>query len=280
MVKRTTAKKPTSKKAGKEKVSLQAEKRKILGRKVKKLRQEEILPANIYGKKVKSLAVQVDLQSFLPVFKQVGETGLVELKVKGEKKLRSVLIHNVQMHPVSDHPLHADFYQVDLRQKVTTEIPIELVSESPAVEEKGGVLIQPLSEVEVEALPANLPDKFEVNVGKLKEIGDMALVGELKVPEGVKILTSAKQVLVKIEPPTKEEEVTPPPEKEAPDGEVPEGKRPAEEKPAEEKAKASPEGKPEEAKAPSKEEKPAGMPSKPARGEPAETKVEKKEKGK
>jgi len=239
-----------------DKTTLQAEKRTTTGRKVKKLRQEGLLPANIYGKKVKSLAVQVDLKSFSPIYKETGETGLVELKVKGETKARPVLIHNVQLNPVDDQPIHADFYQVDLKEKVTTEVPIELIGESPAVKEKIGILIQPLTEVEIEALPAELPDKFEVNLGELKKVGDAVTVDGLKVPTGVKVLTDVKQILAKIEPPA-EEEAAPPVVEEAPAKAAAE-----EEKPTEEVEEKKP---PEEGKAP------------PEGGKPAKEKVEKKE---
>jgi len=262
--------------AKKEKTKLKVEKRKTTGRKVKLLRREGILPANIYGKKVKSQAVQLDLKSFLPIYQEVGETGVVSLQLKGETKTRPVLIHNVQIDPVTDRPLHADFYQVSLKEKVTTEIPIELVGESPAVKEKVGILIQPLSEVEVEALPTELPDKFEIDIGKLKEVDDAFTVADLKAPEGVKVLTGAKQILAKIEPPTKEEEVAPPPEEEVPPEEVPEEERPPEEKPSEEEVKAPP----EEAKAPPKGKKPAEARSERVEGKPAEAKIEKKKKGK
>lgn len=223
---------------------LKVEKRKIAGRKVRLLRREGILPANIYGKKVKSQAVQLELKSFLPIYQEIGETGIVDLQLKGETKIRPVLIHNVQIDPVTDRPLHADFYQVSLKEKVTTEIPIELVGESPAVKEKMGILIQPLSEVEVEALPTELPDKFEIDIGKLKEVDDAFTVADLKTPVGVKILTGAKQVLAKIEPPA-EEEVAPP-EEEVPPEVVPE----EEERPPEEEAKVPS----EEKKAPPEEE--------------------------
>jgi len=129
----------------KEKTKLNVEKRKDIGRKVKFLRREGILPANIYGKKIKSLAVQLSTKSFLPVLKEVGETGLLELKVTDEEKTRPVLIHAVQFHPTSGEPLHADFYQVDLKEKVTTKVPVELIGESLAVKDKIGILIQPLS---------------------------------------------------------------------------------------------------------------------------------------
>jgi len=209
----------------KEKISLEVEKRKVLGRKIKRLREKGILPANIYGKSVKSLAVQVSLKDFLPVYKKVGETGIVELKIEGEEKPRHVLIHNVQKDPFSDQLLHADFRQVLLTEKITASIPIELVGESPAVQQKLGVLIQPLSEVEVEALPNELPGQFTIDASGLKEVDQVITVGDLKPPAGVKILTSEKEILVKINPPTKEE-VAPPPAEEA---------APAEEKPAGEK---------------------------------------------
>jgi len=255
--------------AKKDELKLTAEKRKVLGQKAKILRREGFLPANICGKKVKSLAVQTDLKAFLSAFKKTGETSVVKLKVKGEKKSRPVLVHNVQLDPVSDQPLHADFYQVDLKEKVTTEVPIELVGESPAAKEKVGILIQPLTEVEVEALPTELPDKLELDISGLKEVADAVTVADLKVPEKVKVLTLEKEVLAKVEPLAKEE-VAPPPEEEVPEAEVPE-----EEKPPEEEAKAPPEGEkpPEKAKAPPKEEKPA-------KEKPGEEKVEKKAKKK
>ena len=193
----------------KNKIKLLVEKRKLVGRQVKLLRKDSVLPANIYGRKVKSLAVQVDLKSFLPVLKEAGEAGLVELKVKGEDKIRPVLIHNIQYHSVSDQPLHADFYQVNLKEKVTTKIPVELVGESPAVKSKVGILIQPLSEIEVEALPTDLPEKIEVDISKLENIDDAVLVSDVKLEETVKVLTDTTQILVKIDTPAKEEEVAP-----------------------------------------------------------------------
>jgi len=245
-----------AKKTGAEKLKLAVEKRKLTGRQVKKLRQEGILPANIFGKKIKSQAVQVSLKDFLPVWEKAGETGLVEIKVTGEDKVRPILLHNLQLDAVTDKPLHADFYQVDLKEKITSEIPVELIGEAPAVIQKVGILIQPLSEVEVEALPTDLPDQFTVDISKLEKIDDAITVAVLKAPAGVKILTSPKQILVKIEPLAKEEVVAPPPVAEAAPAE---GEK-VEEKPAEE-------GKPVEGK-------PAETPQKPAA--PAEKPTEKK----
>lgn len=256
---------------------LSAEKRKITGRKVKKLRKEGILPANIYGKKVKSLAVQLFAKEFLPVFAKAGETSVVELAVKSEDSPRPVLIHNLQKDPVSDMPLHIDFYQVDLKEKITADIPVEIIGEAPAVTQKIGVLIQPLAEVEVEALPTDLPEKLTVSVAKLEKIDDSVTVKDLKPPVGVKILASENQVLAIIEALAKEEEVAPPAAEAAPaEGEAKpavEGARP---EPVEGKKEAKPgEEKKEEAKKPAEATPPAGKPAEkpvPPAGKPKEEK--------
>jgi len=228
------------------KLKLKAEKRKIFGRKVKKLRAEGFLPANIYGKKLKSQAVKVDLKEFLNVYQQTGETGIVELALLKEKKTRPVLVHNLQKDPVTDMPLPAAFHQIDLKEKVQVNIPIELTGEAPAVT-KGGVLIQLMDEIEVEALPANLPEKFEIDIGKLEEIGQSISVKELKVEKAkVKLLVdNEEELVVKVEEPKKEEEEEKPAEEVPAEGEAKEAKLEEKEEEGKEKEK---EGKPEEGK--------------------------------
>lgn len=188
---------------------LKTEKRNVLGRKVKRLRREGVLPANIYGKKAKSLAVQVKLDEFQKVFSEAGETGLVELKLND--KVHSVLIHNVQLDPVTDKPLHIDFLEVDLKEKVTATVPIHLIGESPS-EKEGGVVVQQMHEVEVEALPTDLPEKIEVDISGLLEIDQAIKAGELKVDKTkVEIKEDPERIVVSVAPPAKEEEVAPPP---------------------------------------------------------------------
>ncbi len=228
-----------------DKLKLKVNSRKLTGRKVKQLRAQGILPANIYGKGVKSVSIQQPLKDFAVAFKQVGETGILELFVDKETKPRPVLIHHVQQHPVTDEILHVDFRQVDLTETVTVSIPVEITGEAPAIT-KGGVLIQLINEVEVEALPADLPDKFTLDVSHLEEIGQGLSLKDLKVSAKVKLLTEKlEELVVKIESPTKEEEVKPVEEvpvegEEAPapaEGEAPapaEGeKKPEEKKPTE-----------------------------------------------
>lgn len=188
-------------------LKLNAKKRTITGRKVKKLRRQSLLPANIYGKDVKSLAIELPLKEFETVFKAAGETNLIELTVDKEAKPRPVLIGNVQLDPVSDFFLHVDFRQVDLTKKVVVAVSLELVGEAPAVV-KGGVLVKLVNELEIEALPKDLPDKLTVDISGLEEIGQNIALKQVPIDSSkVKLMTeNLDELVVKIEAPAKEEE--------------------------------------------------------------------------
>jgi large subunit ribosomal protein L25 len=200
-----------------QKEELKADLRKLKGRKIKNLRLEGILPANISGKKIKSEAVQVNLKDFKKTFSKIGETGLLELKLGNE--VRHVLIHNIQKNPVSNEYVHADFLQVDLKEKVEAEVPVELSGESPAEKQGIGTVVQYLNEIKVEALPTDLPEKFVVDVSTLAEIDQAVFIKDLIVDRAkVDVKDGAEEIVVKVEPPQKIEEVAPP----APvEGEVP-----------------------------------------------------------
>jgi len=204
-----------------------AQKRELMGHKAKKLRREGILPANLFGKKIKSQSLQVNLKEFLKVFEKTGETGLIDLVID-DKETRPVLVGNVQIEPVSDQPLHVDFHQVNLEEKVTVAVPIHLVGEAPAVVRDEGVLVQPLAEVEVEALPTDLPDHLEADISSLDKIDAAVRVADLKVPKGVAVKTAQEEVVAIINPKAKEEEVAPAAEEAV----VAEGEKGAEEAPA------------------------------------------------
>ena len=208
------------------KIKLKLKKRKLTGRKVKQLRRQGILPANIYGKNIKSMSVEVDLKDFQSAYQQAGETNIINIRVDKETKDRPVLISNIHIHPVTDQQLHVDFHQVDLTKKVTVDIPVELKGEAPAVS-KGGVLVQTLNQIQVEALPTDLPDKFEIDISNLEEIGQGIALKQIKIDSKVKLLTeNLDEVVVKVEEPTKEEEKPEAePEEEKPeDGETKEDK--------------------------------------------------------
>jgi len=180
-----------------EKYKLTAEKRKVTGRKIKKLRQQGILPANIYGKKIKSLAVQLPVKDFLKTYKEAGETGIIEISV-GDGEAHPVLVHNLQLHPVTSKPLHVDFHQVSLTEKVKATVPVITLGEAPAVAQKIGLLLTPVAEVEVEALPADLPENIQVDVKDLSALSQEIKVKDLKISDKITILAEPELVLVKI----------------------------------------------------------------------------------
>jgi len=194
-----------------EKYTIKLDKRTIFGRKTKSLRRQSLVPANIYGKKTASISTQVDLKQFTKLLDQAGETSIVYVSLTEEKKERPCLIANVQVDPVTDNPIHVDFRQVDLTEKVTANIPVELTGEAPAAKDESATIVTQLSEIEVTALPTDLPENFTIDISQLTHIGDNIKVSQLKYdhdkvtidldPETIIVSTQAQQ----------EEEVVPPP---------------------------------------------------------------------
>jgi len=175
---------------------LSAQKRSIVGRKVKNLRAKGEIPGTVYGKDIKSISITVAKDAFIKVYAEAGETGLVELTIGSNTK--PVLIHTVQKGAVKGEILHVEFYQVNLKQKVKTNVPLEFTGEAPAVLQKVGVLLTLLDEVEVEALPTDLPEKLSVDVSKLDKVDAEVKVGDLSIPKEVTVLTNADQAVVRV----------------------------------------------------------------------------------
>ncbi len=187
------------------KLTLKAETRTQLGRKVKQLRSVGKVPGNIFGRNFKSHSITVDLKELESIFAKAGETGLVEIEVGNEKK--PVLIHNFQKDPVSNMLQHVDFLQVDLKQKVSAMVPVVLIGESPAEKLSLGTVIDYITEVEVEALPEDLPDKFELDISVLTDVDSSLQIKDIKVdPKKVEIKKELEEIIVKVEP-QKEEKV-------------------------------------------------------------------------
>lgn len=180
-----------------EKHKLKAEKRKIVGRKVKQLRRQGLLPANLYGKEIKSQSLQIPLKEFLQVYEKTGETGIVDLSV-GDSESYPVLIHNLQTHPVDNQPLHADFHKVSLTEKVRAAVPVVTIGEAPAVVQKIGLLLTPVNELEIEALPGELPEKIEVDIAGLSAVGQELKIKDLKISNKVTVLAEPELVIAKI----------------------------------------------------------------------------------
>lgn len=176
--------------------SLNANKRDIKASKPAVLRREGSVPATVYGKKVESVSLSMKLSDFIPVYDEAKETGLIELHVGGS--VHPVLIHHVQRDPVKDIILHVEFHQVDLKEKVHANIPLVFVGEAPAVEQKLGVVLSLLSEVEVEALPTDLPEKLDVDISHLSAVDEELKVSDIQIPSSVTLLTDGTVVVAKI----------------------------------------------------------------------------------
>lgn len=189
-----------------DKLSLDATERKVLGKKVKKLRRDGQLPAHVYGKGVETEIVSVDGKTFLKTFAQAGETGLIYLKI-GAEKVRPVLIRGVQYDPINGQPLHIDFYQVNLTQKVTAPIPLELIGDQPELVKSGeAIVLQTLNEVEVEALPTDLVEKIEVDIRPLQKVDDAITVANLSFDRSkLTVHVAEEEIVVKLAPAITEE---------------------------------------------------------------------------
>ncbi len=180
------------------KYTLTATLRSLVGKKVKTLRAQGQLPATIYGKSVKSVSVSVSRDEFVSLYESAGETGLIELSVDNDT--RPVLVHTMQIDPVTHEPLHVEFHQVDLKEKVHAKVPVEFTGEAPAVVQKLGVLLTVLNDIEVEALPADLPEKIMVDVASLAEVDQEIKVGDVHVSGAVTVLTDGGLTVVKVGP--------------------------------------------------------------------------------
>jgi len=181
-----------------ERTVINVEPRQVLGKKVKKLRSEGKIPANIFGKGIKSIAVSVDLKEFQKAFKQAGETSLVDVKLGNETY--PSLIHNLQKEPRRGNLLHVDFHKVNLKEKITTFVPVVLVGESPAVKSGEGLLLQTINEIEVECLPTDIPANIEIDSTKLTEVGQSVHIKDLKIDDQkVTITNDPEEVVVTVQ---------------------------------------------------------------------------------
>ena len=188
------------------KLALQVTKRELLGKKLKKLRREGLVPGNIYGPGFTSTSVTSNLKEFLKVYAQAHETQVVQLEL--DKKEIPVLIKSLQRHPVSDQLLHVDFRKIDLTQKILTDVPVKVINESVAVKEKGGVLLLQSDALSVEALPGDIPSSIEVDISTIKEIGGEIKVSDLSKSAKFEFKTPLDKVVVSVVA-HKEESVTP-----------------------------------------------------------------------
>lgn len=184
-----------------ERVLIAAEPRTVLGKQVKRLRREGQLPANVYGKGLASVAIQLDHREFLRTLKVSGLRSMFELSITGEPKSRFVIVRSLARVGGTGEPIHVDFLQVDPNQPIHANVPIRLVGEAPAVRDLAGTLLQSLEIVSVRCLPLDIPDAIEADVSILKRFDITMTVGDVKAPQGVEILNDPSIPVASVAPP-------------------------------------------------------------------------------
>ncbi len=183
-----------------DRVELTAQKRTLLGSKVKQLRREGWVPGVMYGRDFASQSLQFEERALNKVLSQVGGSQLIKIKIEGEKEPEQTLLREVQRDVITGSLLHVDFYRVMMTEAITTEIPLLITGESPIAEQREGILLYGLSEVEVECLPGDLVDAIEVDLSDLTEVGQAMLVRDLAVPASIKVLTEPDETIVHVVP--------------------------------------------------------------------------------
>lgn len=180
-------------------------KRDVIGKKVKELRNEGLIPANIYGPKRESMNVCIDNSSFRKIFQEAGGNVLLDVEIEGEGKSTKALVKEIQADPIKGSMIHVSFYEPDLTKTVKAEIPLEFVGVSPAVKNNIGFLVTPVNTISVSCLPSALPEKLTIDISNLTEIGDSINVSDIKLPENVEFThdISENMAVANIVPPQK-----------------------------------------------------------------------------
>jgi large subunit ribosomal protein L25 len=188
---------------------IKAERREILGKKVRRLRRVGIMPATVYGHDVRPISIQVNAHEMAGVMRHAGTTQLLDLILNGEPA-RPVLIRQTTFDAKRNAVTHIEFFQANLREKLVTHVPLHVVGESPAVQE-GGIFLQLLDHVDIESLPQDVPEGgIAVDASLITEINGHITAGDLVMPPTVSLVTPLDEIVAKVNPPIVEvEEVLP-----------------------------------------------------------------------
>ena len=189
---------------------LDASKREITGKKVRFLRRQGIVPANIYGHGIESAPISVDTRSLKHLLARAGKTDLISLKIDNSKDPIRVLMREIQRNPLTDEPIHVDFYQVSMTEKIKTEVPLVFIGEAPVLKKVKNISIFHLIDsIHIEALPDDLPHSLEVDVSHLEEMDHTIHIKDIPLGHGITLLSDPEQMVVKVAEARKEEEVVP-----------------------------------------------------------------------
>lgn len=182
-------------------MELTVQTREILGKKVKNLRKQGLIPAELYGHGLGNFHLSVPKKEFSKLFKEAGESTIIKLKVESEKekdKEFNVLVHDIDKNALTDEIAHIDFYAVKKDEKIKVRAPLRFIGESAAVKEKGAILIKAVHELEIEALPEDLLHHIEVDISKLVDLNTSILAKDLEISPKVKISANPETVIASV----------------------------------------------------------------------------------
>jgi len=179
-------------------IELKVTKRDILGKKVRFLRRQGITPVHLFGHGIESQALQCDTARLQQVLAEAGKTKLINFKIDGEKKARSVIVREVEIELPRRGLVHVDFYQVKKAEEMKVEVPVVLVGEAPALKLRENTLLQELDTLSVECLPANIPASVELDISSLIESDQVLRVKDIELEKGVTVLNDPEVVVAKI----------------------------------------------------------------------------------
>ncbi len=217
-------------------MELKVKTRTITGKKVKNLRKEGLVPAEIFGHGMENKHISIDEKAFKDIYKTAGSHTIIQVSTEEGEKIPA-LISEVQFHSLTRRPLSVLIQGVRADEAIETGIPIEFKNEAPA-EKEGFVIVKVLDEIQIEALPDKIPHSFEVDLSNLNDAGESIHISDLKIPEGVKILLPEDTVIVTVTERKKEEEA--PPAEETETAAAPEAKTETEEEKESEKETKEP----------------------------------------
>lgn len=177
---------------------LKAERREVLGKKTKALRRQGITPTHIFGHGIQSQALQCNTTDLQSIIAKGGTTHLIDIEIEAEKQPRSAFIREIQRDEVSGRLLHVDFYQIKKTKKITANIPVLLLGDSPALKTKDNMIENLINEIGVECLPDKIPPQIEIDLTSLEEAGQSIHVKDITLNKGITITTDPEQIIVKI----------------------------------------------------------------------------------
>jgi large subunit ribosomal protein L25 len=177
---------------------LEISRREVMGKAVKRLRKEGIIPANIFGHNEASMAIQIDAGAFERLRRSHSSRSVLTLRISGTMSTQTALIRHVQREPHTSKIIHVDFFRVSLSERIRVKVPLHFIGEAPAVKTENGVMLHLLDAIEIECVARDIPEYLEVDVSGLTEIDAILHASDVKLPANFTLITDPEEGIVKV----------------------------------------------------------------------------------